>query len=139
MLPSMNSGLEKCVNIKILDASFSSSIFLLYNSLTYLALLGKPDIILIIKTNDASPLTLKSLYIIGLNNSAANSINPKLINISDNTKKGNKDGKILFVHILKEKITVFKIVCDSVSISIPIKIKIIIDIILINIFFIKSP
>ena len=43
MVPSINNGLEKWVNIRACDASLSVIIFLSYIILIFLALEGNPD------------------------------------------------------------------------------------------------
>lgn len=69
------------------------------------------------KINAQTPLILKTRFITPLNKLPINSGNPHLIKIFDNTKKGNSEGKILFLKIFKEKLTEFKILSDSVKIS----------------------
>ena len=58
---------------------------------------------------------------------------------ADKTKNGNKEGKILFFQILKEKDMESIIVCEDDNISNIIKSKIVIIKTLKKIFFIKSP
>jgi len=89
-----------------------------------LALAGFPDIMLITRTKAAELFILNSLFIKGLSKLPISSVIPYLTIISDKTKKGNKEGKILFFHICKEKETEFKIDLDSARISMQIKIKI---------------
>ena len=59
--------------------------------------------------------------------------------MEERTKKGNKDGKILFVQMENENLTEFKIELDSVKISKTKNSKTSIILQLTIIFFIKSP
>ena len=93
---------------------------------------------LIKNMNEHSPFILNKCVIIPLKILLINSGNPYLIRRFDKTKNGNKDGKILFLKMFKEKITDFKILSESFNISKHIKSSIII-IIKLWIFFIISP
>ena len=88
--------------------------------------------------NEHSPLILKTRPIKDSKILLINSGKPYLISKLDKTKKGNKEGKILFLKILSEKMTDFKILSESVNTSKQIKSSIII-IRTLWIFFIKSP
>ena len=116
-VPRINNGLAKHVNISILVASYLFNVLFKYNSLVYLAFEGFPDIILIMKIKADSLFNLKRLFINGFKMVPINSGTPYLIIISEITKNGNNDGKILFFHIVSEKLTEFKIDFDSVRIS----------------------
>lgn len=134
----MNKGLVKQVKHSILVASYLLIFPSKYNSFVYFAFEGFPDSMLIKNINAVIPLILNSLFIMFLNMHPMNSGRPHLINKLDKTKNGNREGKILFLKMFKEKLTDFKILSDSVNISKPIKINIIIIVMLV-IFFIISP
>ena len=89
----------------------------------YLALEGFPDIILITKIKADLEFSLNNLFIIGFNKFPKKSGIPYIIIISDKTKNGKSDGKILLFHIESEKEAAAKIDLDSVSISKHKKIK----------------
>ena len=57
-------------------SALALNLFCKYNSLVYFALLGDPEIKLIIKTNAALPLILNSFSNSGLNSSPISSMNP---------------------------------------------------------------
>ena len=116
-VPNMNRGLAKQEKHSILVDSSSFNEWLWYNSFVYLALAGFPDRRLITNTKAACDFILKNLVISGFNNSPKNSGIPYLIIMLDKTKNGNNEGKILFFHMAKEKLTEFNMLCDSVKIS----------------------
>ena len=103
-----------------------------------MALAGFPDIILMKKIKAVMPFILNNLFIRFLNKLPINSGIPHFMSKFDNTKKGNNDGKILFLKTFKEKFTEFKILADSVNISYPININVS-NIKILSNFFIISP
>ena len=108
------------------------------SSFVYFAFAGFPEIMLIKNMKDVIPLILNNLFIIFLNKQPINSGRPHLIKMFDNTKKGNNDGKMLFLKIFEEKSTAFNMLSDFVNISNSINIKIIMINMLV-IFFTFAP
>ena len=90
----------------------------------YLALLGKPENILIIKMNIEDELILNNFFNILLLDLAIISIIPRSISILENTNIGNSAGNKLFFQILKDVETLSIIELELVKIS-NIKTKII--------------
>ena len=137
-VPNIKSGLEKDVKHNILVASYLLIFPSNKSSFVYFAFAGFPEIILIKNMKDVIPLILNNLFIIFLNKQPINSGKPHLIKMFDNTKKGNNDGKMLFLKMFKEKSTAFNMLSDFVNISNPINIKIIMINMLV-IFFTFAP
>ena len=75
IVPNINNGFEKWVNINAFDASISVIIFLFSNSFMYFELLGNPDNMLMMNINDTL-LLIPNRYISGLNKYSVNSTKP---------------------------------------------------------------